>query len=89
MAEKKQRVKSGMSLFRLLPMVIFAVLGPNFAEDRISALLGIANSSVTGAAIDGAVGGGLGALFGFGLGVVLQKIFVIAPSKIDSSEDQA
>tara|TARA_R110002051_G_scaffold3512_1_gene18943 strand:+ start:361 stop:630 length:270 start_codon:yes stop_codon:yes gene_type:complete len=88
MAEKKQRVKSGMSLFRLLPMVIFAVLGPNFAEDRISALLGIANSSVTGAAIDGAVGGGLGVLFGLGLGMVLEKIFVRAPRKIDSPEDQ-
>ncbi len=88
MTEKKKRVKSGISLFQLIPMVTFAVLGPNFAEDRVSALLGVANSSVTGAAIDGAVGGGLGVLFGMGLGMFLEKIFVRAPRKIDSSEDQ-
>lgn len=67
--------KKGLSLFLLIPMGIGAVLLPRLFEDRLSVAFGFDAASILGAAIDGAIGGGLGALLGYGVGWLLMKAF--------------
>lgn len=62
-------------MLQLIPTVIGAVLGMALAEDRLSVMLGLTETSVSGAALDGGIGALVGVLAGWLVGLGLMRLF--------------
>lgn len=75
MTDEDKPKKAKMPMLQLIPTVIGAVLGMQFAEDRLSVMLGLSESSVSGAALDGGLGALAGAAIGSLIGLGLVRVF--------------